>query len=242
MGIPVIGCSCRVCRSPDEKDKRLRTSILISNDNKNILIDTGPDFRQQMLRHQVQHLDAILFTHEHKDHTAGLDDIRAFNFKQRNPIDVYATRHVQRELKKQFGYIFEKPNYPGLPKVNFKTISNKPFQAGGLTFLPIQVFHYKLPVLGFRIGDFTYITDANRIDDQELQKAAGSKVVVLNALRKEAHLSHFTLDEAVRLMEDIGPEAGFFIHMSHQMGRHEEINRELPAHLDLAFDGQQIVI
>lgn len=240
QGVPVIGCHCEVCASADVRDQRLRTSILIENEKGTIVVDTGPDFRQQMLAYRVQRLDAILFTHEHRDHTAGLDDVRAFNFKQRAAADIYATDHVQGELRKQFDYIFANYDYPGVPKVQFHTIGEEPFDLLGIRIQPIRVWHYRLPVLGFRFNDFTYITDANRIEPEELKKIKGSKGLVLNALRKEEHISHFTLDEAVRLVGTTGVPQAWFTHISHQMGLHQDVQQTLPAHIHLAYDGLTI--
>lgn len=240
QGIPVIGCDCPVCQSPDPHDKRLRTSIMVEYNNRVVVVDTGPDFRQQMLDNDVQQLDAILFTHEHRDHTAGLDDVRAFNFKQRLPADIYATPHVQRELQKQFAYIFANPNYPGVPKVELHDIEDHPFELFDLAITPINVLHYKLPVVGFRFGDFTYITDANYIAPEEKAKVKGTDTLVLNALRKEDHISHFTLEEALALIEELAPRKAYLTHLSHQMGRHTDVEAELPSNVSIAYDGLTI--
>ncbi|HET6244062.1 MAG: MBL fold metallo-hydrolase [Bacteroidetes bacterium] len=242
QGVPLIGCNCEVCISADNRDKRLRTSILVETDGNTFVIDTGPDFRQQMLREKVEKIDAVIFTHEHKDHTAGFDDIRAYNFLLKKKIDVYATLRVQESLKKEFSYIFADEQYPGIPQVTLHHIENKPFNINQTEIIPIQAFHFKLPVLGFRIKDFTYITDANSIAEKEMEKLRGTKVLVLNALRKEEHISHFTLHQAVELMHRIRPEKGYFTHISHQLGLHEEINRELPDFLKLSYDGLKIEI
>ena len=194
QGIPLIACKCKICMSDDFRDKRLRTSILIETDGSTFVIDTGPDFRQQMLRENVNKLDAVIFTHEHKDHTAGFDDIRAYNYILKKKIDVYASSRVQENLKREFSYIFADEKYPGIPEIILHTIENSPFVVNKTEFIPIQAYHFKLPVFGFRIKDFTYITDANFIPDEELEKIKGTKVLVLNALRKEEHVSHFTLD------------------------------------------------
>lgn len=223
-------------------DRRLRSSLLVEHKGKTLIVDTGPDFRQQMLDASVQQLDAIIFTHEHRDHTAGLDDIRAFNYKQRLPTDVYATPHVQAELKKQFDYIFARPDYPGIPKVTMHNIGAEPFTVAGLKVVPIQVYHYKLPVLGFRFGDFTYITDANRIPAEEMPKLRGSRILVLNVLRKEHHISHFTLEQALDIVDDIRPEMAFFTHISHQLGKHTEVSKELPKGTALAYDGLKVAL
>ncbi len=242
QGVPLIGCECVVCQSPDPKDKRLRSSVMIENNGNTFVIDTGPDFRQQMLREKVKKLDAIILTHEHKDHIAGLDEVRAFNYLQKKEMDVYASERVQEALKREFAYIFSGVEYPGIPKVKLHTIQNIPFEVNGTLFKPVEVFHYKLPVFGFRIGDFTYITDANFIADEEKKKIKGSKVIVLNALRREKHVSHYTLDEAVELLNELAPEKAYLIHISHQLGKHAEINEELPSFIRCAFDGLSIEI
>ncbi len=240
QGIPVISDGCRVCTSTNSKDKRLRASIMVETNGKVVVVDSGPDFRQQMLRENVKRLDALLFTHGHKDHTAGMDDIRAFNYTMKKPVDIYASEQVQETIQREFSYIFSGLDYPGLPQLTFHTIGLKPFDAQGVQVIPIQVMHYKLPVLGFRFGDFTYITDANFISDEEKKKIAGSKVLVLNALRREEHISHFTLGEAVQLAQELGAEKTYFTHISHQMGLHEEVNKELPPGMELAYDGLKV--
>lgn len=242
QGVPVIACNCEVCTSADYRDKRLRTSVLIEAEEKVIVIDSGPDFRYQMLRAKVQHLDAIVFTHEHKDHTAGLDDIRAFNYKQQGPVDVYANLRVQEALKREFFYIFERFKYPGIPQLTLHTISNEPFNIGNLRFIPIEVMHYKLPVLGFRINDFTYITDAKTVSDTEKEKIKGSKILVINALQKQEHISHFTFDEAIAFAESIGAEKTYLTHISHRLGKHADVSSILPPNVELAYDGLQITI
>lgn len=239
-GVPLIGCECEVCRSTDKKDKRLRSSAFIELDNFNFVIDTGPDFRYQMLRTGVKQLDAVVFTHDHKDHTAGLDDVRAFNFLQKSEMQVYATKVVQHALKKAYHYAFTENKYPGIPQIKLNTIKNEPFALGGKTITPIEVMHYKLPVLGFRIDDFTYITDANYISKEELAKAAGTKVLVLNALRHQQHISHFTLNEAIEIAQTVKAEKTYFTHISHQLGLHQKIEKELPENIHLAYDGLTI--
>jgi phosphoribosyl 1,2-cyclic phosphate phosphodiesterase len=204
QGVPVIACDCEVCLSTDRHDKRLRTSVMIENDGKVIVIDSGPDFRYQMLREKVQRLDAIVFTHEHKDHIAGMDDIRAFNYKQKGPIDVYATTRVQEALKREFSYIFAEFQYPGIPQLTMHTIDKEPFSIGNLEFIPIEVLHYKLPVLGFRLKDFTYITDAKTVSEEEIEKIKGTKILVINALQRQEHISHFTFDEAIAFAQSVG--------------------------------------
>ena len=242
QGIPIIACPCPVCHSKDPKDKRLRTSILISIDRKNFVIDTGPDFRQQMLREDVKDLDAVIFTQEHKDHTAGFDDIRPFNFIHKKKIDVYASQQVQDALKREFAYIFSDFKYPGIPEVNMHLISGSTSQIQGVPVTPIEVLHHKLPVLGFRFGDFTYITDANFISEKEKEKVKGSKVLVLNALRKEGHISHFSFQQAVDLANELGVKKTYFTHISHQLGLHANVQKELPPHIELAYDGLKITI
>lgn len=242
QGVPVIACECEVCTSVDAHDKRLRTSVMLEDRGQVIVVDSGPDFRYQMLRAGVKHLDAILFTHEHKDHIAGLDDIRAFNYKQQQAIDVYAEPRVQAALKREFAYIFDEYKYPGIPQLNLHTIGLKPFDVGGIHITPIEVMHYKLPVLGFRIGDFTYITDAKTVSEPEKEKIRGSKTLVINALQFDTHISHFTFDEALAFADEMGAETTYFTHISHRLGRHEDISVQLPAHIKLAYDGLKIIV
>jgi len=242
QGVPVIACDCEVCTSTDPHNKRLRTSILVEGDDKNVVIDSGPDFRYQMLRAGVKHLDAIVFTHEHKDHVAGMDDIRAFNYKQSSPIDVYATTRVQEALKREFSYIFAAYKYPGIPQINMRTIDLDPFDIGSLHFIPVEVMHYKLPVLGFRIKDFTYITDAKTVSETEKQKLKGTKILVINALQTQSHISHFTLDEALLFAQEIGAEKTYLTHISHRLGRHYDISMQLPENIELAYDGLKLKI
>lgn len=240
QGVPVIACDCIVCRSQDIKDKRLRTSILIESDGTNVVIDTGPDFRQQMLREKVNYLDAIVFTHEHKDHLAGLDDVRAYNYKTKLPIDVYASDTVQQAIKRDFHYVFHAEKYPGVPELNLKEIDFEPFKIKNLNFLPIDVMHHKMKVKAFRINNFTYITDANRIEEMELKKIYGSEIVVINALRREPHISHFTLQQAINLIQDLNPKKAYLTHLSHQIGKHEDLQKELPENIFVAYDGLTI--
>jgi phosphoribosyl 1,2-cyclic phosphate phosphodiesterase len=242
QGVPVIACHCPICTSSDVRDNRLRTSIMVSSEFTNVVIDSGPDFRQQLLRENVQHLHAVLFTHEHKDHIAGLDDIRAFNYSQREKMNVYCTNQVYEALKREYAYVFSDYPYPGIPEVEMHIIENSPFEIKGIPFNPVKVLHLKLDVFGYRIGDFTYITDANYISPEEKEKIKGSKTLVLNALRKEPHPSHFTLDEALALIEEIKPERAYLTHISHQLGLHEEIQAILPSHVFLAYDGLKISI
>jgi len=242
QGIPVIGCECAVCTSLDFRDKRLRTSIHLEVDKTSLVVDTGPDFRAQMLRERITHLDAVLFTHEHKDHTAGLDDVRSFNFKQQYDMPVFGRKQVLDQLQQEFAYIFAAKKYPGVPRVNLNEIKNRPFEFNGVHIQPIDVLHYKLPVFGFRIKDFTYITDVNYISDKEKEKIKGSKVLVLSALQKEDHISHFNLSQAIDLVNELEIPQAYFIHMSHRLGKHADIEKELPDHIELAHDGLKIAL
>lgn len=237
QGIPVITCNCAVCQSDDPRNKRLRVSVLIETADKTIVIDSGPDFRYQMLRAQVKDLDAILYTHEHKDHVAGLDDIRPFNYLLKKNIDIYATERVQQALKKEFSYIFAEAHYPGLPQIDIHTITNEPFDVGQTKIIPIDIMHFKLPILGYRIGDFTYITDAKTVSESSMEKIKGTKILVVNALQREQHISHFTLDEAIAFAGRVGAETTYLTHISHNLGLHAEVEKELPNHIKLAYDG-----
>lgn len=239
-GVPMIGCDCAVCTSPDKKDKRLRSSILVRSATTTLVVDTGPDFRYQMLREKVKHLDAIVFTHPHKDHLAGLDDIRAFNFFSRKPMPIYADSLTEEALRRDFYYAFSDTKYPGLPELDMHTMDLQPFVIGDIPVLPIPVWHHKMPVMGFRFGDFTYITDANRIDAESRQKIRGSKILVLNALRKEKHLSHFSLEEAIEVARDLAVPEVYFTHLSHQMGLHADVEQELPEGMHIAYDRLQL--
>jgi len=236
----MIGCRCEVCVSTNPKDKRLRSSVLIQSATTAIIIDTTPDFRYQMLRTNTTHLDAVLYTHPHKDHMAGLDDIRALNFITKKPMDIYANSLTEEAVRRDFYYAFADSKYPGVPELNLITIDESPFVIGDLSIQPILVYHHKMPVYGFRIGNFTYITDANRIDADQMDLIRGSKILVLNALRKEDHISHFTLQQAVDLSNELAVPEVYFTHISHQLGKDEEVNKELPPHIRLAYDGLQI--
>lgn len=236
-GIPMIGCSCDVCTSQDEKDKRLRSSIMVQSVNTTFVVDTTPDFRQQMLRISNNKLDAVLFTHSHKDHIAGMDDIRPYNYFQEKPIDVFANAYTAEALKREYMYVFADYKYPGIPEINLIEIDDTPFLIGDIPVQPIMVWHHKMPVHAFRFGDFTYITDANRIDESEKEKIKGSRIIVLNALRKEQHISHFTLQQAVDLALELEIPQAYFTHISHQLGRHETINKILPENIKLGYDG-----
>lgn len=242
QGVPILCCECEVCRSANPKDKRLRASILVQSSQANIVIDSGPDFRQQLLRKGLKTLDAVVFTHEHKDHIAGLDEVKAFNFFNQMRMPVYATERVQQALKREFAYIFADEKYPGIPEVDLYTVRDEPFTIKEITFTPIEVIHYKLPVKAYRIKDFTYITDANFISKEEMEKIKGSKTIVINALRREEHISHYTLDEAVNLLKELKPEKAYLTHISHQMGLHDVVSKELPDFIKIAYDGLEIEI
>ncbi len=242
QGVPVIACACSICTSTDVKDKRLRASILIEEDGKNYVIDTGPDFRQQMLRENVQSLEAVIFTHEHKDHLAGLDDVRAFNFKHNCDMDVYCTEAVEKALKREYEYIFNGNNYPGIPQLKIKRIKNGEIfnVSNSLNFEPIEVLHYKMPVLGFRIKNFAYITDAKTVAKAEIEKLKNLDVLIINALRIEEHISHFNLEEALAFIAEIKPKQAYLTHISHLFGTHIVIEKMLPSNVGVAFD-QQII-
>ncbi len=233
----MISCHCEVCTSSDERDKRLRSSILVQSATTTLVVDTTPDFRQQMLRINNNTLDAVLFTHPHKDHIAGLDDVRPYNFFSGLAIDVYANEFTGNALKREFAYVFAEHKYPGIPNINLITISEEAFAIGDIPVTPIVVWHHKMLVYGFRFGNFTYITDANKIDEQNKNLIKGSKIMVVNALRRENHLSHFTLNEAMNLVNELQVPEAYFTHISHQLGRHKDVNQTLPKHISLAFDG-----
>ncbi|MEI7498826.1 MAG: MBL fold metallo-hydrolase [Bacteroidota bacterium] len=238
QGVPVIACECKVCKSDDDHDRRLRSSISIETDEQRIIVDCGPDFRQQMLRENIRSIDAILVTHGHKDHLGGLDDVRAFNYINHRPADVFASQDVQRLIRLEFSYAFETNPYPGVPEIVLHCITNKPFMLNGLKIIPIRALHYNSNkfVFGFRIKDFTYITDAVNISEKEKEKIQGSKIIVINALRRQKHYSHFNLEEAIALLCELKPEQGFLTHISHQMGTYQEVSREIPDFVKLAYD------
>ena len=240
QGVPVIACECNTCLSPDPHDKRLRTSLLIETEDTVLLIDAGPDFRQQMLRENVKKLDSIILTHEHRDHISGMDDVRAFNYKSQDAIDIYAEDRVQKAIKNEYSYVFSEYRYPGIPKMRLNNIPDDSFDVGDIKIIPVRVFHYRLPVYGFRIGDFAYITDANFIPTESMKKLLGVKYLVLNALRKEKHISHFSLSEALGIIAEISPEKAFITHISHQMGIYADVKEELPAGVILAYDGLSV--
>lgn len=242
QGVPVIACTCEVCRSLDYRDKRLRTSIHIDNAGQNFVIDTGPDFRQQMLRENIRRLDAVIFTHAHRDHTAGLDDVRAYNFLQEMNMPVYGAELVLDQLKIEYAYVFEKDSYPGIPRLTLNLIDEKPFVLNGVPIIPLPVTHLRMPVLGFRFGNFSYITDANIIPEETFEKLKGTEVLVLNALQIEPHVSHFNLKEALKMVARIQPGKTYFTHISHKLGLHSAIEKDLPPNVSLAFDGLQISV
>lgn len=243
-GIPVLTCDCEVCNSLDYRDKRLRVSVWIEVEDKSFVIDTGPDFRLQALRERIPRIDGIIYTHEHKDHTAGLDDIRPYNYLHGTQhLDLYGHSRVLAQLKREFAYAFEEQKYLGVPLINVHEIEgHHSFKIKDEIFTPIEVLHHHLPVLGFRIQDFTYITDVNSISDQELEKVYGSKVLVLGALQRLKHISHFTLDEAIEVAQKVNADMTYFTHISHKMGLHSEVEKELPQNIRLAFDGLKVKI
>ncbi len=239
-GVPMVACDCAVCTSTDTKDKRLRSSILIQSATTTVAVDAGPDFRAQMLRENVKKLDAILFTHSHKDHIAGLDDVRGFNYFAQKPMDIFGSEMTFEVIIREFSYAFTEKKYPGAPEIRLNTINNTPFTIGDLVIEPIPVWHLHMPVLGYRFGKFTYITDANKIEEDSRKKIRGSDILVLNSLRKEKHISHFTLGEAIDMVNALEIPRARFTHISHQLGRHEDISRELPEGIALAYDGLQL--
>lgn len=243
QGVPVITCECDVCLSTDSKDNRLRSSILFRVGGENFVIDTGPDFRQQMLRENVKSLRGVLFTHEHKDHVAGLDDVRAFNYGEGRDMEVYCSEGVEFALKREFHYVFSGVPYPGIPSLHINPIENKKFHlTNGVEVTPIQVMHYKMPVFGFRIGDFTYITDAKTIAPEEMEKVKGSKVLIVNCLHRSQHISHFNLEEALAFIALVKPEKAYLTHISHLFGKQLDIEKDLPENVYLAYDGMYLEV
>ncbi|UAY52411.1 MBL fold metallo-hydrolase [Ferruginibacter albus] len=242
-GVPMIACDCEVCTSTNKKDKRLRSSILVQSATTTLVVDTTPDFRYQMLRENVKKLDAVLFTHPHKDHIAGLDDVKAFNWFLKKPMQIFSNALTEEALKREFAYAFADKKYPGIPELTLNTIDeSNSFTIGDITVTPILVWHLKMPVLAFRFGDFTYITDANRIDESEKEKIKGSKIMVVNALRHDKHISHYTLDEAIALARELEIPQTYLTHISHQLGKYEDVEPTLPAGINLAYDGMQLLI
>jgi len=244
QGVPVIACGCEVCRSQDLRDKRLRSSIMIETMGKRIVVDCGPDFRQQMLRENIRSIDALLVTHGHKDHLGGLDDVRAFNYFLQRPTDVYTTADVRRIIHHDYAYAFSGNRYPGVPEITLHNFTGRPFLVDGIKVIPIRAIHFGADqfVYGFRIDDFTYLTDVFKISDPEKKKIMGSRVVVVNALRKKKHYSHMNLEEAVALITELNPERAFLTHISDQMGLHADVEKELPGHIRLAYDGLKITL
>lgn len=241
-GVPVVACDCQVCKSMDKKDHRLRASIIVRINNKNLVIDCGPDFRYQMIREKVDDIAAIIFTHGHRDHIAGLDDVRAFNYVLNKTVDIYASQEVIDSINQEFPYILHEKRFFGAPQLNFIVIDNIPFNIDEVKITPVEVLHHKLKVFGFRIMDFTYITDASFIDEEEKKKIHGSKVLVINALRKSKHISHFSLEEAIELIKEINPQKAYITHLSHFMGLHENIQAMLPDNVFIAYDGLKLSI
>lgn len=242
QGVPIIGCRCSVCKSDDIKDNRLRTSAYVLVKDKHIVIDAGPDFRQQMLREKITQIDAILLTHSHKDHTGGLDDIRAFNYIQGKSIDIYGSKETIEAVKRDYYYAFSENKYPGVPEMKLHIIDNIPFSIGDVNIIPIEVKHLKMSVFGFRINEFAYITDASFISNEEKMKLKNLNILVLNALRIAKHYSHFNLEEALQIADELKAEQVYFTHISHNMGKHNEINANLPKNMQLGYDSQNIVL
>ncbi len=241
-GVPVVACDCKVCSSKDKRDHRLRTSVMVEVNDHRVIIDCGPDFRYQMIREKVEDISAILFTHGNRDHIAGLDDVRAFNYVLNKTVDIYATQAVIDSINKEFPYILHEKRFFGAPQLRFNIIKNEPFSINGLPILPIEVLHHKMIVFGFRIGDFTYITDASHIPEKEKKKISGSEVLVINALRKSKHISHFSLEEALQEIREIEPKKAYITHLSHFMGVHSQIQETLPENIFIAYDGLKIDI
>ncbi|MBK8227387.1 MAG: MBL fold metallo-hydrolase [Flavobacteriales bacterium] len=240
QGVPVVGCACAVCRSTDARDRRLRASALLRVDGRALLIDAGPDLRQQLLRARVDHLDAVLLTHEHMDHIGGIDDLRALNYRMKRPMDIHASTHTLSALQSTFAYAFAADRYPGVPELHLHPITGRAFEAGGVAIEKIEVMHYRMPVLGFRIGGLAYITDAKTIDAEEVERLRGIDTLVLNALRIEEHVSHLNLKEALAMVERIAPKRAYFTHISHLLGRHDDVSRGLPGNVALAYDGLRV--
>jgi phosphoribosyl 1,2-cyclic phosphate phosphodiesterase len=242
QGVPVIACDCEVCISENPKDARLRSSVMIEEDGQTFVIDTGPDFRQQMLREKVEKVDAIIYTHEHKDHVAGMDDVRAYNYKWKKDVEIYCTQRVNEALHREFPYVFSDYRYPGVPSVNMNIIENKEFEINGVKILPIEAMHYKLPIFGFRIKNFVYLTDVSSISEKEKEKMKNTDLLILDALRRKPHISHLTLEQALELINELKPKRALLTHISHYMGKHEDLLKELPSNVDVSYDGQIIIL
>lgn len=241
QGVPMIGCRCKVCRSTDPRDNRLRSSVLVEHEGLTILVDAGPDFRQQMLRAGVSHLDAILLTHNHKDHTGGLDDIRAFNYLEKKASHIYCEKYVEDSLRMEYSYAFAENKYPGAPEWNVHIIDENPFSINGVEIIPIRGKHYRLPVLGFRFGNIAYCTDMNHIPEEEFEKLKGLDHFIINTVRRGRHISHFALEEAVAIAQKVGAKQSWLTHLSHQLPRCSELEKELPAGILPAYDGLTIL-
>ena len=239
-GVPMLGCGCEVCTSPDAKDKRFRSSIYVEYEGLKLLVDCGPDFRSQMLREDIRHIDAILLTHNHKDHTGGLDDVRSFNYFEKRAFPIYCEEYVQESLKREYSYAFDENPYPGAPRYELHTITDKPFEIGGVEIVPVRALHFTLPVLGFRFGKFGYLTDASKISEESIEKFRGVETFVINAIRFKRHISHFTLDQALEVAAKVGAKQTCLTHLSHQLPRHEELKKILPPGVEPAFDGLRI--
>ena len=242
QGVPVIACHCEVCKSENLKDKRLRSSVMIEVDSQVFVIDTGPDFRQQMLREKIERVDAVLFTHHHKDHVAGMDDVRAFNYRWKKDMQLYCSNLTAEALRKEFPYVFSKQKYPGVPEVKMNIIKNKSFKIQDTIIIPIEAQHYMMSIFGFRIKNFVYLTDVSAISNEEKEKMKNADLIILDALRKKKHISHFNLEQALALLEELKPKQALLTHISHYMGLHHDVNSELPDHIQLAYDGQRITL
>lgn len=242
QGVPVVACECLVCQSQNPKDNRLRSALYVEVGGLKLVVDAGPDFRQQLLRIHLRRLDAILLTHEHTDHIFGLDDIRAFNWVQGHPTDIYAEKRVHDTVMRVYDYVFAEHLYPGIPQMNLHFIENKPFVIENVTVTPVRGYHHRLPVFGFRIGNMAYLTDMNWLEEEEKAKLEGLDVLIVNALRREKHISHFNVEEALQLIDEMKPRKAYLTHISHLMGLHDEVEPTLPPHVHLAYDGLKLVI